>query len=489
VTEQQKMNEQKNNGFQVWHDSGRTLFFALIAEMDLVVKNLINIFFISRFLGADGAAAYEIVMPCVMVASAFVALGYNGVQATCAKDYGARDFDAFERHKNAGYTWIILAMAVLTLLFAAFQALMLDLLGANEGSEALAHLSRECYSLFLLNFVPQGLFSIASCLLFFEERQKLLIANLVLYGTMLSGCVLITVANPSMAGYMTMNIVGVAAADLYIILSSFVPRRRASRAAFTALRLHPADIRDAFFTGLPDFMEYGFVGLMYLVENLYLLSRFSESVIAGIGVFEAIDNFPEVICVGFSFLVTTVLGERVGKLISMSPEGDGKTADRELAEAAKRLTKGGVLGSALIAAALLLSARPLTGLFLTGDDPVAVSSAVWLTVSCALGFVFYMLNSELVCYYKIVGAYGQAHVLFFAEALLFPLGFKLLLGELFGVVGFCLGGFAGELAAFVLNLCLVWKAAGHFPKRLSDFRMDKYLLRQTKAQSESRAGI
>ena len=465
----------------------KTIFFAMIAEMDLVVKNLINIFFISRFLGSEGAAAYEIVMPCVMVASAFVALGYNGVQAVCAKDYGARDFEAFERHKNAGYSWILLVMAVLTLLFAVFQTPMLDLLGANEGSEALAQLSRECYSLFLLNFLPQGLFSIASCLLFFEERRKLLVTNLILYGTMLSGGVFVTVVNPSMAGYMTTNIVGIAAADLYIILSTFVSRRRTSRAAFTALRLHPADIRGAFFTGLPDFMEYGFVGVLYLVENLYLLSRFSESVIAGIGVFEAIDNFPEVICVGFSFLVTTVLGEKVGKRISMSLEEEGKTADGELADAAKRLTKGGILGSMLIAAALLFLARPLTGLFLTGDDPMAVSSAVWLTVSCALGFIFYMLNSELVCYYKIVGAYGQAHVLFFAEALLFPLGFKLLLGELFGVVGFCLGGFAGELAAFLLNLCLVWKAAGHFPKRLLDFRMDKYLLRQTQAQLESRA--
>ena len=481
------MNEQKSNRFKTWRDSGKTLFFALIAEMDLVVKNLINFFFISRFLGSEGAAAYEIVMPCVMVASAFVAMGYNGVQAVCAKDYGARDFEAFERHKNAGYSWILLVMAVLTLLFAVFQTPMLDLLGANEGSEALAQLSRECYSLFLLNFLPQGIFSIASCLLFFEERRKLLVTNLILYGTMLSGGVFVTVVNPSMAGYMTTNLVGVAAADLYIVLSTFVPRRRTSRAAFTALRLHPADIRDAFFTGLPDFMEYGFVGVLYLVENLYLLSRFSESVIAGIGVFEAIDNFPEVICVGFSFLVTTVLGEKVGKRISMSLEEEGKTADGELADAAKRLTKGGILGSMLIAAALLLLARPLTGLFLTGDDPMAVSSAVWLTVSCALGFVFYMLNSELVCYYKIVGAYGQAHVLFFAEALLFPLGFKLLLGELFGVVGFCLGGFAGELAAFLLNLCLVWKAAGHFPKRLSDFRMDKYLLRQTQAQLESRA--
>lgn len=191
------MNEQKNIA---WRDGGKALFFALIAEMDLVVKNLINIFFISRFLGSEGAAAYEIVMPCVMVASAFVALGYNGVQAICAKDYGAGDFEAFERHKNAGYTWILLVMAVLTLLFAVFQTPMLDLLGANEGSEALASLSRECYSLFLLNFVPQGLFSIASCLLFFEERRKLLITNLILYGTMLSGCVLVTVTNPSMAG-------------------------------------------------------------------------------------------------------------------------------------------------------------------------------------------------------------------------------------------------------------------------------------------------
>ena len=73
-----------------------------------------------------------------------------------------------------------------------------------------------------------------------------------------------------------------AAADLCIVLSTFVPRRRTSRAAFTALRLRPADIRDAFFTGLPDFMEYGFAGVLYLVKNLYLLSRFSESVIAAL---------------------------------------------------------------------------------------------------------------------------------------------------------------------------------------------------------------
>ena len=126
-----------NDRLRTWCESGKALFFALIAEMDLVIKNLINIFFVTHFVGAEGAAAYEIIMPCVMVASALVALGYNGVQAVCAKDYGAGDHEAFERHKNAGYTWILLAMAVLTLLFAAFRTPMLDLLGANEGIEAL----------------------------------------------------------------------------------------------------------------------------------------------------------------------------------------------------------------------------------------------------------------------------------------------------------------------------------------------------------------
>ncbi len=48
--------------------------------------------------------------------SAFVALGYNGVQAVCAKDYGASDFTMFERHKNAGYTWLIMVMTAFTLL-------------------------------------------------------------------------------------------------------------------------------------------------------------------------------------------------------------------------------------------------------------------------------------------------------------------------------------------------------------------------------------
>ena len=52
------MNEQKSNRFKTWRDGGKTLFFALIAEKDLVIKKLINIFFISRFLGSEGAAAY-----------------------------------------------------------------------------------------------------------------------------------------------------------------------------------------------------------------------------------------------------------------------------------------------------------------------------------------------------------------------------------------------------------------------------------------------
>ena len=250
------------------------------------------------------------------------------------------------------------------------------------------------------------------------------------------------------------------------------------------MRARFSDVKDVFFSGLPDFMEYGFVGILYLAENLYLLSRFSESVVAGVGVFEAIDNFPETVCVGFSFLVTAVLGTRVGSLVGSSSDTEKQEALRELGDAAKKLTGGAITGSLLVAASLLLLARQLIGLFLTAGDPVAEESAVRLTVSCALGFVFYMLNSELVCYYKIVGAYVSAHIMFFAESLLLPLSFKIVLGELFGVKGFCMGGCAGELFTFLLNLCIVWQAGGRFPLRLSDFQMARYLDRQIRRRKK-----
>ena len=64
-----------------------------------------------------------------------------------------------------------------------------------------------------------------------------------------------------------------------------------------------------------------------------------------------------------------------------------------------------------------------------------------------------------------------------AEALLFPLGAKILLGEIFGVAGFCMGGALGEFAVFILNLIIVWISTGKFPLKISDFRMDRYLMR------------
>lgn len=455
----------------------KDIFFAMIAEIDLVVKNLINIFFISRFLGPNGAAAYEVVMPCIMVVSACVALGYNGVQAVCSKDYGAKDFESFDRHKNAGYTWMITVMAALTIIFAIFKSPILNALGANDGSAVLAQLSSECYTMFLLCFIPQSIFSLAACLMYFEEQRHLFIMNIILYGSMIVGNVIVTIFMPSMTGYMLINVVGIVAADFYIIKTCFISGRKNSRAAFTSWNMKPADIRESFLTGLPDFMEYGFVGIMYWGQNLYLLSRFSESVVAGVSVFEAIDNLPEMICVGFSFLVTTMLGIRVGRLRDSSGDANRDEARDDFKLTAKRITAGGIIGALLVTALMLVLAKPLVGLFMASGDSLATESAVLLTVSSALGFVFYILNSELVSYYKIVGAYIPAHIVFFVEVLLFPLGFKLILGELFGTIGFCIGGTVGEVGTFILNIFIICKNAGRFPREISDFRMDKYLQR------------
>lgn len=457
----------------------KNIFYSMIAEMDMVVYNLLNLFFITRFVGSDGAAAYEIIMPCLMVVSAVVALGFNGIQAICAKDYGAKDFESFDRHKNAGYAWILLILSILSVIFIVFKAPILDLLGANEGNDNLKLLSEGGYIIFMLCALPLGLFSIASGLLYFEEKKQLLIINVILYVCFIGGNILVTIINPTMINYLIINLISFFVVDLYII-GYFIIRKNKSKAAISGFNLKFKDFRNTFFTGLPDFMEYAFVGILYLVENLYVLSRFNQSVVSGISVFEAIDNFPETICVGFSFLVTAHLGTKVGRLVS----DENDEAKTDLDKTAKTITRGAIIGGIIVAIILVILSRPMVYLFLKDTDIIATNSAVLLTISCAIGFIFYLINTEIVCYYKIVGAYIPAHILFFVEALGFPLIFKLVLGEMFGLTGFCLGGGIGEIAVFIFNIFIIWILSKRFPKRISDFRLEKYINHLKNKKSE-----
>ncbi len=465
----EKLLPKRNNGVVL-------VVCAMIAEMDLAVNNLINLFFISRWLGDDGAAAYEIVMPCLMLTSAFMVLGINGMQAVCAKDYGANDRESFERHKNAGYSWTIVIMGLLVLVYAVFRAPILDLLGANDGSAELARLSGECFIAFLPCFILQAIFGLTSCLLYLEERRKLVIVNIVLYVCLIAGNVIVTVTGPTMTRYIAVNFISEAVADLYLLVFCLA-RKKGSISAFTSFRLRFSDVKEVFFTGLPDFMEYAFVAILYLAENVYMLSRFNESLLAGLTVFEAIENIPETICVGFCFLVTATLGTRVGRILAAVSDEEAEKANDALLHSAKRLTRGALIGAFAVALILLFSAKPMIGLFFRAEasDPMAMNSAVLMIVSYAIGFVFYILNSELVCYYKIVEAYSYAHFVFLAEALVFPLGAKILFGELFGVTGFCLGGAFAEALTFCLNIGFVWMTEKRFPRRLADFRMNRYM--------------
>ena len=458
------------------------LFCALIAEMDVAVLNLINMFFINRWVGSDGSAAYELIMPYTMVGLAVIALSCNGMQAVCAKDHGAGDRDSFERHKNAGYSYTLAFMAVLMLLCFVFRSPLLSFLGAAEEGKAIYDYSRQCLLLWLPCFVLQSMFALASCLMYFEERKQLIIANIVLYSVQLVGNTLVTLTGPTLAGYMSINPISQGIADIYIFIVYFRLRCKGqeSLSRFDRLNFRLADIREIFFTGLPDFMEYALVGALYYFENLYVLSRFSRSLLAGAGIFEAFENLPELLCVGCCFFVTAELGTRVGRITAA--DGENKAAaEKELHRTAVGLTKFAVIASVGFSLILILISKPVIGLFFSAEnDPAALQAASWMTVSYAVGFVFYILNSEIVSYYKLVEAYSLAHIVFIAEALLLPLGAKILLGELFGVRGFCFGGALGEALVLVLNLVLVRIKSGHFPKKFQDLRLDKYLDRLSK---------
>jgi len=457
-------------------------FCAMIAEMDLAVVNLINVFFISRSLGDDGVAAYEIIFPCLLIVGGVIALVYNGVQAVCSKDYGSGDKEMFDRHKNAGYTWMLGIMILLSTLFMIFKRPLLELLGAYEEGTNIAGLCEECYMAYIPNFVFQGFFAVASCLLFLREKKILLAANLILYALMIGGNLWVLHFAPSMTGFIAVNAVSEAFAVVFIIIY-WVAGRKSSLSACTAFRIFPKDITESLLTGLPDFMEYVFAAVLSLILNLYMIARFSSSMLAGYGIFESIENIPELLCVGFCFLSTATFGVRVGRVIQAYRPEERTKAERDLEQQSRSLTKAGIAVSVLAAILLLIMAKPVISQFGTeASEPEAADISFLLMVSYSIGFVFYMLNSELVSYYKVVKALWSAHSIFFAEAFAFPLLTSILLGELFGAVGFCFGGALAEILTFILNLCFIWKSCGHFPRCFKDFRMDKYIERNKKSR-------
>lgn len=197
------------------------------------------------------------------------------------------------------------------------------------------------------------------------------------------------------------------------------------------------------------------------------------------------ENIPEILCVGFCFLVTSSLGTGVGRVISAFPPEETKSAESELSQMARFLTKGAIVGGLIVTVLVAILAHPIAGSFFSESaDHAAVDSAAWLLRAYAVGFVFYLLNSELAVYYKLVEAFPLTHAVFFVEALAFPLVARIMLGELFGKIGFCLGGALGEILTFCLNLLFVGKACGHFPRRIEDYRMEPYLKRLKKAERD-----
>lgn len=128
---------------------------------------------------------------------------------------------------------------------------------------------------------------------------------------------------------------------------------------------------------------------------------FSSALVSGIGVFEGFDNLTEIVCVGIAFLSTATLGTGFGRLQCLG--GDKrKREERQFYRSAGRLTGTVVITGIIAAAVLLVIAKPLASQFLTdSSDREALRLAVLMVQGCAGGFIFYLLNTELVSYHAV----------------------------------------------------------------------------------------
>lgn len=383
----------------------------------------------------------------MFVACALMALCYNGIQTICSKDYGAEDWNAFRRHRNAGYGWTLLLMAALALLFALLRENILDFLGANDADMVVARLCRECYTMFLPCFLLQGFFCIASCLLFLEERRQLVIANIILYVCTITGNILITLNRPSMTAYIAMNALSEAAADIYLA-AYFLRRRGSSAAAPNTLSFRLADAAEIMRAGSPVLLNQAFFTLRTFLLNQILLGLAGNPAVAAFAVFTTLSNL--------IFSIAAGAGSVMLMLSSIFYNEEDKSSLQSLIGA--MIPYALTLVTVAVVLAEVLSAW-LIRLFL-GSNPAILALAIPGLRLSLIGMIPNVLNNVVKCYFQGIQHTLLTNVIAFLQSVGLTVVCARIFSLVFGLTGFWIGTVIGQLLTTLVIAILVWRKYG-----------------------------
>ena len=425
----------------------------LMSFMGTIIDGIV----ISRFLGADAMAAFQIVMPLTMLNSVIALMFSTGLQTSCSNCLGAGRMD----EANSYYTVTMIGLAPIALLFALgvglFANPLVTVLGASGdsaylASEAAAYLRGVSPALGLIVFMP-----VLTSILFLEGKSK--------YSMISIACQLvINVAGDLFnAFYLHWGLLGMGLATTLCNLVGFgvmVFGKLNSRGGigFTRAGLAAKQFLSVLTIGFPSALDRLYKTIQTFVVNHLLLIVATGTSVAAYGVLNSVNNIFTPFVMGITVTGMTMAGIFYGE------------RDKNALRSLFGLTmKSSVFVSILIVAVVMVAAPVLVLLFKSSSDP-SFDSAVHALRIIIWMYPFYSFNKMLQDYYLGCNATRMTYLVSTLENLIFIIAAVLVLGNLFGEDGVWYGFVVGEVLAVLATVIIIAIMKKRVPSTAEDMQ-------------------
>lgn len=431
--------------------SGKMIANYLMSFMGTIIDGIV----ISRFLGADAMAAFQIVMPLTMLNSVIALMFSTGLQTSCSNCLGAGRVG----EANSIYTVTMMGLAPIALLFALgvglFATPLATALGASGdsaylASEAAGYLRGVAPALGLIVFMPA-----VTSILFLEGKSK--------YSMISIACQLvINVAGDFFnAFYLHWGLLGMGLATTLcnlVGIGVMIYGKLNSKGGigFTRAGLAVKQFLSVLKVGFPSALDRLYKTVQTFVVNNLLLVVATGTSVAAYGVLNSVNNIFTPFVMGITVTGMTMAGIFFGE------------RDKDGLRSLFGLTlKSSVIISILIVAVVMVAAPVLVLLFKSSSDP-SYDSAVHALRIIIWMYPFYSFNKMLQDYYLGSNATRMTYLVSTLENLIFIIAAVLVLGKLFGEDGVWYGFVVGEVLAVLATIVIIAIMKKRVPRTSED---------------------
>ena len=198
---------------------GSVFYLIVLIAIVPMITGLIGDFFSTRFLSEEEVSVLGLTGSIDTLLTALIAIFGIGAQAVCSKDVGARNPGESSRNYTSIAVMELAVVLVVAVVVALLRIPIAELIGANDDIDLMQPASIAILA-FAIGMPGSALFYLLSVLLYLDEKTRRLVlyATLANFAVSLAGQIAVTLAGPTMLGYLTCGIAGDWVGVIYLAL-------------------------------------------------------------------------------------------------------------------------------------------------------------------------------------------------------------------------------------------------------------------------------